>query len=293
MKLQMDRCSALSVTLVNLCWALFELIGLSVEQRECLGGCRAVTVVLMNCRGLIHPDSLCSTSRCAIMLNISNLKSKLKVTSYITLAPGVVSVLGNGTVLLVYSRKRKKLRPPELMTVNLAFCDFGFSLFGAPFSIISRYRRFCFQPISRQPWIQGDDTVNVTQTTSKPADTETEGDNPLSRETKARLCLFQPVPHLGVWGDRVPLVWRSGLCVWHRLSAHHLSHLSGPVPEDLLLKIRQVWDLSYNPLIYDCTLNPSDSSWINVSIFCHTGFYTNLTYTTYWFQPVQDPPLLV
>ncbi|XP_049439687.1 opsin 9 [Epinephelus fuscoguttatus] len=49
----------------------------------------------------------------------------------------VVSVLGNGTVLLVYSRKRKKLRPPELMTVNLAFCDFGFSLFGAPFSIIS------------------------------------------------------------------------------------------------------------------------------------------------------------
>ncbi|KAL7394466.1 hypothetical protein ABVT39_026481 [Epinephelus coioides] len=49
----------------------------------------------------------------------------------------VISVLGNGTVLLVYSRKRKKLRPPELMTINLAFCDFGFSLFGAPFSIIS------------------------------------------------------------------------------------------------------------------------------------------------------------
>ncbi|XP_051262060.1 opsin 9 isoform X2 [Dicentrarchus labrax] len=50
---------------------------------------------------------------------------------------GVVSLLGNGTVLLVYSRKRKKLRPPELMTINLALCDFGFSLLGAPFFIIS------------------------------------------------------------------------------------------------------------------------------------------------------------
>ncbi|XP_034553238.1 opsin 9 [Notolabrus celidotus] len=50
---------------------------------------------------------------------------------------GLTSVLGNGMVLLVYIRKRKKLRPPELLTVNLAICDFGFSLFGAPFFIIS------------------------------------------------------------------------------------------------------------------------------------------------------------
>ncbi|KAM6968305.1 opsin 9 [Aplochiton taeniatus] len=50
---------------------------------------------------------------------------------------GFVSVLGNGTVLLVYCRKRKKLRPPELMTINLAVCDFGYSLLGAPCIAIS------------------------------------------------------------------------------------------------------------------------------------------------------------
>ncbi|XP_070767922.1 opsin 9 [Enoplosus armatus] len=60
----------------------------------------------------------------------------LAVAVFLTLT-GVTSVLGNGTVLLVYCRKRKKLRPPELMTINLAVCDFGFSLLGAPFFIIS------------------------------------------------------------------------------------------------------------------------------------------------------------
>ncbi|XP_041964291.1 rhodopsin-like isoform X1 [Alosa sapidissima] len=51
---------------------------------------------------------------------------------------GVVSVVGNGVVLLVYGRKRKKLRPHELLTINLAVCDFGYSLLGAPFPITSR-----------------------------------------------------------------------------------------------------------------------------------------------------------
>ncbi|CAL8290161.1 unnamed protein product [Merluccius merluccius] len=50
---------------------------------------------------------------------------------------GMMSLLGNGTVLLVFFRKRIKLRPQELMIINLAVCDFGFSLLGAPFSIIS------------------------------------------------------------------------------------------------------------------------------------------------------------
>ncbi|CAL8360407.1 unnamed protein product [Arctogadus glacialis] len=50
---------------------------------------------------------------------------------------GMMSMLGNGTVLLVYFRKRTKLRPQEWMTINLAICDFGFSLLGAPFAIIS------------------------------------------------------------------------------------------------------------------------------------------------------------
>lgn len=49
-------------------------------------------------------------------------------------------MLGNGMVLLVYCRKRNKLRPPELMTVNLAVCDLGFSLLGVPFFVTSRYQ---------------------------------------------------------------------------------------------------------------------------------------------------------
>lgn len=53
---------------------------------------------------------------------------------------GATSVLGNGMVLLVYCRKRNKLRPPELMTINLAVCDLGFSLLGVPFFITSRYQ---------------------------------------------------------------------------------------------------------------------------------------------------------
>ncbi|XP_059194849.1 opsin 9 [Centropristis striata] len=49
----------------------------------------------------------------------------------------VMSFLGNGMSLLIYCRKRKKLRPPELMTINLALLDLGFSLLGGPFFIIS------------------------------------------------------------------------------------------------------------------------------------------------------------
>ncbi|XP_042279580.1 opsin 9 [Thunnus maccoyii] len=60
----------------------------------------------------------------------------LAVAVFLTLM-GVTSVLGNGMVLFVHCRKRKKLRLPELMTVNLALCDFGSSLLGVPFFIIS------------------------------------------------------------------------------------------------------------------------------------------------------------
>uniref|UniRef100_A0A671NMR0 Neuropeptide Y receptor type 2-like n=1 Tax=Sinocyclocheilus anshuiensis TaxID=1608454 RepID=A0A671NMR0_9TELE len=50
---------------------------------------------------------------------------------------GVVSVVGNGLVLLVYGQRRKKLRAHELMTINLAVCDFGYRLLGAPCIITS------------------------------------------------------------------------------------------------------------------------------------------------------------
>ncbi|KAJ0066334.1 hypothetical protein NL108_011141, partial [Boleophthalmus pectinirostris] len=49
----------------------------------------------------------------------------------------VSSVCGNGAVLAVYYRKRSKIKPAELLTVNLALCDFGFSVLGVPFFIIS------------------------------------------------------------------------------------------------------------------------------------------------------------
>ncbi|XP_041648866.1 opsin 9 [Cheilinus undulatus] len=74
----------------------------------------------------IHPQFLSQLSPSA----------DLAIAAFLTFT-GLTSVLGNGTVLLVFGKKRKKLRPPELLTINLALCDFGFSLFGAPVFIIS------------------------------------------------------------------------------------------------------------------------------------------------------------
>ncbi|XP_051720286.1 opsin 9 isoform X1 [Ctenopharyngodon idella] len=60
----------------------------------------------------------------------------LSIAIFLIIA-GVVSVVGNGLVLVVYGQRRKKLRAHELMTINLAVCDFGYSLLGAPCLIIS------------------------------------------------------------------------------------------------------------------------------------------------------------
>ncbi|XP_078502882.1 opsin-5 [Lissotriton helveticus] len=50
---------------------------------------------------------------------------------------GVLSTVGNGYVIFVSAKKKKKLRPAELMTVNLALCDLGISVIGKPFAIAS------------------------------------------------------------------------------------------------------------------------------------------------------------
>ncbi|XP_066570638.1 opsin 9 [Amia ocellicauda] len=50
---------------------------------------------------------------------------------------GLASVMGNAMVLLVFGGRWGRLRPPELMTMNLAVCDFGYSLLGSPFIIYS------------------------------------------------------------------------------------------------------------------------------------------------------------
>lgn len=41
--------------------------------------------------------------------------------------PGVMSATGNGYVLYMTFKRKTKLKPPELMTLNLAIFDFGIS----------------------------------------------------------------------------------------------------------------------------------------------------------------------
>ncbi|OXB60528.1 hypothetical protein ASZ78_002159 [Callipepla squamata] len=41
---------------------------------------------------------------------------------------GILSTLGNGYVIFMSSKRKKKLRPAEIMTVNLAVCDLGISV---------------------------------------------------------------------------------------------------------------------------------------------------------------------
>nr|XP_020652398.1 opsin-5-like isoform X1 [Pogona vitticeps] len=50
---------------------------------------------------------------------------------------GIMSTLGNGYVIYMSTQRKKKLRPAEIMTVNLAVCDLGISVVGKPFSIIA------------------------------------------------------------------------------------------------------------------------------------------------------------
>ncbi|MBN3298948.1 OPN5 protein, partial [Amia calva] len=52
---------------------------------------------------------------------------------------GIMSSVGNGYVIYMSFKRKTKLRPPELMTVNLAIFDFGISVTGKPFFIISSF----------------------------------------------------------------------------------------------------------------------------------------------------------
>lgn len=40
---------------------------------------------------------------------------------------GIMSATGNGYVIYMTIKRKTKLKPPELMTVNLAIFDFGIS----------------------------------------------------------------------------------------------------------------------------------------------------------------------
>uniref|UniRef100_A0A3B3SZ50 Opsin 5 n=1 Tax=Paramormyrops kingsleyae TaxID=1676925 RepID=A0A3B3SZ50_9TELE len=59
------------------------------------------------------------------------------VTAFYACIVGILSVIGNGYVLYVALKRKAKLRPPELMTMNLAIFDFGISVAGKPFFMAS------------------------------------------------------------------------------------------------------------------------------------------------------------
>ncbi|XP_078131302.1 opsin-5 [Sander vitreus] len=50
---------------------------------------------------------------------------------------GIMSATGNGYVIYMTIKRKTKLKPPELMTVNLAIFDFGISVAGKPFFVVS------------------------------------------------------------------------------------------------------------------------------------------------------------
>ncbi|XP_060907360.1 opsin-5 [Labrus mixtus] len=52
---------------------------------------------------------------------------------------GILSATGNGYVIYMTVKRKTKLKPPELMTVNLAIFDFGISVTGKPFFIVSSF----------------------------------------------------------------------------------------------------------------------------------------------------------
>ncbi|XP_032367298.1 opsin-5 [Etheostoma spectabile] len=58
--------------------------------------------------------------------------------SYICLI-GILSATGNGYVIYMTIKRKIKLKAPELMTVNLAIFDFGISVTGKPFFVVSSF----------------------------------------------------------------------------------------------------------------------------------------------------------
>ncbi|KAM6915531.1 LOW QUALITY PROTEIN: opsin-5 [Xenentodon cancila] len=52
---------------------------------------------------------------------------------------GIMSATGNGYVIYMTIKRKTKLKPPELMTVNLAIFDFGISVTGKPFFVVSSF----------------------------------------------------------------------------------------------------------------------------------------------------------
>lgn len=56
----------------------------------------------------------------------ANVTAIVTGVSFIPLA-GIMSATGNGYVIYMTIKRKTKMKPPELMTVNLAIFDFGIS----------------------------------------------------------------------------------------------------------------------------------------------------------------------
>ncbi|XP_059837225.1 opsin-5 [Hypanus sabinus] len=59
------------------------------------------------------------------------------IAAFYLIVIGLVSIFGNGYVIYMTIKQKNKLKPAELMTVNLAIFDFGMAVGGKPFLIIS------------------------------------------------------------------------------------------------------------------------------------------------------------
>ena len=79
------------------------------------------TVIFFNASVLRVKEPQCTeihVSHCDLCVN------ELKLALCLT---GIMSATGNGYVIFMTIKRKTKLKPPELMTVNLAIFDFGIS----------------------------------------------------------------------------------------------------------------------------------------------------------------------
>ncbi|XP_051952426.1 opsin-5-like [Xyrauchen texanus] len=59
------------------------------------------------------------------------------VAAFYILIIGILSTTGNGYVIYMTAKRKSKLKPAEFMTLNLAIFDFGISVTGKPFFVVS------------------------------------------------------------------------------------------------------------------------------------------------------------
>ncbi|XP_048387704.1 opsin-5 [Stegostoma tigrinum] len=87
-------------------------------------------------------DTVPLTTDLPLSLHEDLFKSKLSweadiIAGIYLIITGFISIFGNGYVIYLPIKRKEKLKPAELMTINLAICDFGMAVGGKPFLISS------------------------------------------------------------------------------------------------------------------------------------------------------------